>query len=169
MDSDDMLLAAAGDLAVVEELVSSAYGHSVARIGRKLGPMLDDHAARIAAGRTHLLERNRAVLGLIVFIPQADALLVENVAISPAAQGLGLGRRLMDFAEMRARAAGLLRLRLNTHVAWSRIRRSMPGSAMPRPAASTKPGCTASIWKSFWPSRDRGSSPRRPAAAARSG
>jgi len=117
MDNDDMRLATAGDLAGIEALVNSAYAHYVARIGRKPGPMLDDHAARIAAGRTHLLERDGAVLGLIVLIPQPDALLVENVAVSPRAQGLGLGRRLMDFAEKRARAAGLPRLRLYTHVA----------------------------------------------------
>lgn len=117
MDSDVIRLATAGDLAVVDEVVNSAYAHYIARIGRKPGPMLDDHAARIEAGQTHLLERDGAMLGLIVLIPQPDALLVENVAVSPAAQGLGLGRRLMDFAETRACAAGLPRLRLYTHVA----------------------------------------------------
>ena len=116
MDSD-MRLATAGDLARVRELVDNAYGHYIARIGRKPGPMLDDHAACIAAGRTHLLERDGALLGPIVLVPQSDALLVENVAVSPAAQGLGLGRRLMDFAEARARALCLPRLRLYTHVA----------------------------------------------------
>ncbi|WP_199258702.1 GNAT family N-acetyltransferase [Paracoccus binzhouensis] len=116
MDSD-IRPAGAGDLAAIAALVDGAYGHYVARIGRKPGPMLADHAARIATGQTHLLEGGGAVLGLIVLVAQADALLVENLAVAPGAQGRGLGRRLMDFAEKRARALGLPRLRLYTHVA----------------------------------------------------
>ena len=43
------------------------------------------------------------------------SLLIENVAVSPAAQGTGLGRELMDFAERQARARGLRRLALYTN------------------------------------------------------
>jgi len=113
----DMRLATAADLDAIRDLVNGAYGHYTARIGRKPAPMLDDHAAHIAAGRTHLLECGGELRGLIVLIPQPDALLIDNVAVSPRAQGLGLGRRLMDFAETRARALRLPRLRLYTNVA----------------------------------------------------
>lgn len=116
MDSD-IRPAGADDLSTVAALVEDAYGHYVARIGRKPGPMLTDHAARIATGETYLLDGGGAVLGLIVLVAQADALLVENIAVAPGAQGRGLGRRLMGFAENRAGALGLPRLRLYTHVA----------------------------------------------------
>ena len=42
---------------------------------------------------------------------------VENVAVHPDHQGRGLGRRLLDFAEAEARAAGLPELRLYTNEA----------------------------------------------------
>ena len=41
---------------------------------------------------------------------------VENVAVDPECQGSGLGRRLMAFAEDRARRDGLPRLELYTNV-----------------------------------------------------
>jgi ribosomal protein S18 acetylase RimI-like enzyme len=44
-----------------------------------------------------------------------EALLIENVAVDPEAQGTGLGRQLMDFAEDEARRRGLGRLRLYTN------------------------------------------------------
>ena len=40
---------------------------------------------------------------------------IENVAVDPAFQGQGLGRRLMAFAEERAREYGLHELRLYTN------------------------------------------------------
>jgi ribosomal protein S18 acetylase RimI-like enzyme len=42
-------------------------------------------------------------------------LLVENVAVRPARQRRGLGRRLMAFAEFRARSLGLRTLRLSAN------------------------------------------------------
>ena len=45
----------------------------------------------------------------------AQVLWIENVAVSPQYQRVGYGRRLMQFAEMRARAAGLRELRLYTN------------------------------------------------------
>ena len=46
---------------------------------------------------------------------QDQALLIENVAVDPAFQGQGLGRRLMAFAEQYAREHGLRELRLYTN------------------------------------------------------
>lgn len=112
-----MRLADAIDLAAVSAMIEDAYGPYVARIGRKPGPMVTDHAPRIAAGQVHLLEQDGRLLGLIVLIARPDALLIENVAVAPGAQGQGLGRQLLDFAADAARRAGLPRLRLYTHVA----------------------------------------------------
>ena len=55
------------------------------------------------------------VIGVIVLMSEEDSLLVENVAVSPAAQGNGYGRRLMEFAEQQARSRGLSRLTLYTN------------------------------------------------------
>jgi GNAT superfamily N-acetyltransferase len=111
----DLRLATGDDLPVVGHIVRAAYTHYIARIGRAPGPMLDDYAALIAEGRVHLGERDGTALGLLVLIPQHDAMLLDNIAVLPRAQGTGLGRRLMAFAEQAARAAGYDAVRLYTH------------------------------------------------------
>ncbi|MFC4350710.1 GNAT family N-acetyltransferase [Fodinicurvata halophila] len=105
------------DLAAVERLVEAAYDHYVPRIGKPPGPMLDDYAAHIAHGRIHLLCRETTLLGLVVLIEAEGRMLLDNVAVHPDAQGQGLGRRLIAFAEERARQAGHDRLQLYTHEA----------------------------------------------------
>ncbi len=116
MDQD--LRAAVGDdLGIVEAIVRSAYSHYVPRIGREPGPMLDDYRQLIRDGRVHVIEHDGAVQGVLVLIPQADAMLLDNVAVSPSAQGLGLGRRMLQFAEAAAADAGYRSIRLYTNEA----------------------------------------------------
>lgn len=100
------------DRTAVEDVVRAAYTPWIEVIGVPPGPMTADYAELIAAGRVWVLD---PVEGLIVLVPEDDVLLVENVAVSPAAQGRGLGRRLLAFAEDQARALGLAALRLYTH------------------------------------------------------
>jgi ribosomal protein S18 acetylase RimI-like enzyme len=108
----------------IERLVEAAYGGYVELIGRRPAPMDADYAALIAAGLVTVAERDGTVAGVLVLEPMPGHLLVENVAVDPAAQGTGLGRRLMAHAEDEARALGLPELRLYTNelmaanVAW---------------------------------------------------
>jgi len=116
MASESILrLAVAADQPRLRALVIAAYAPYVPRIGRKPGPMDDDYAALIAAGQVHLLDTAGAIEGIIVLIPEADAMLLDNVAVAPDAQGRGLGRILISHAEQVARAAGYRALRLYTH------------------------------------------------------
>jgi ribosomal protein S18 acetylase RimI-like enzyme len=55
------------------------------------------------------------VRGVVVIRPEAGAMLIENVAVHPRYQRHGLGSRLMQFAEDRARASGLGELLLITN------------------------------------------------------
>lgn len=52
-----------------------------------------------------------------MLIPESDAMLLDNVAITPAAQGLGLGRKMLEFAEQTASDRGYRRIRLYTNEA----------------------------------------------------
>lgn len=108
-------LATSNDLAAVQEIVRAAYTPYVARIGREPGPMSDDYTALIVADRVHVAEYRGAVRGLIVLIPQDDAMLIDNVAVSPDAQGLGVGRGLLEFAERAALEAGSPGIKLYTN------------------------------------------------------
>ena len=107
--------AVAGDVPAIEALVRDAYAMYVPRIGREPAPVTADHAGLVAAGRTSVIEADGEVAGVIVLIPGGDHLLVENVAVAPKAQGRGLGRELMAFAERRAAQLGMAELRLYTN------------------------------------------------------
>jgi len=103
----------AADLHAVETIVTRAYTKYLARIGAPPGPMLDDYAARIAAQQAFVI--GDPITGLIVLIDEPDHLLLDNIAVDPNAQGSGLGRILMDFADTEARRRGFAELRLYTH------------------------------------------------------
>lgn len=106
--------AAPEDRAAVEAIVNAAYSHYIDRNGLVPGPMKDDYAGLIAAGRVSVLRDETGVAGLLVLIPEEDCLLLDNVAVSPTAQGKGYGRLLLDHAEAVARDLGLAGIRLYT-------------------------------------------------------
>ena len=75
--------------------------------------MLTDYRDAVAAGQMWLA--GEPVVAVLVLVPEPDSMLIENVAVAPQAQGTGLGRRLMEFAERQALALGLTRLTLYTN------------------------------------------------------
>ncbi|KAF7585182.1 hypothetical protein BBP40_011852, partial [Aspergillus hancockii] len=80
-------LATSSDKLTIETLVKEAYTPYIERIGRKPGPMLDDYGALIDAGRVHVVEKDGVVSGVLVLIPEEGTMLLDNVAVAPAAQG----------------------------------------------------------------------------------
>lgn len=103
------------DAAAVRQLTRDAYAKWVPLIGREPKPMTADYAAAVRDHRIDLLYLDGKLAALIETIPQSDHLLIENVAVSPAFQGHGLGRRLMAHAEGLAAGAGQTELRLYTN------------------------------------------------------
>ncbi len=100
----------------LRQLVADAYAHYVIRMGKPPGPMLDDYARRVADRQAWVLEDGGALAGLIVLEDDGGALLLDNVAVSPSAQGKGYGRTLIAFAEEEARRRGHREVRLYTNV-----------------------------------------------------
>ena len=96
-------------------LVQRAYDHYVERIGRRPSPMDDDYDARIAAGELWILE-DRELAGTVVLRSGDGHLLVDNLAVASERQGEGLGRALLEFAELEAARRRLPELRLYTNV-----------------------------------------------------
>ena len=108
--------ALARDLPEIRSCVRAAYEIYVERIGGEPAPMLADYDTLVAAGRVHVLELDGRLAGAIVLFPGDGHLFVENIAIDPAFQGCGLGRRLMAFAETAARDLNLSVVRLYTNI-----------------------------------------------------
>jgi ribosomal protein S18 acetylase RimI-like enzyme len=115
MNEPRIRAAMAEDVSAITEIVDQAYRHFIARMGKPPGPMLDDYAARVLEGVVWVLEEGAAIAGIIVLLPTMDYLLLDNIAVSPARQGSGLGRRLLAFAEAEAVRRGYCEIRLYTH------------------------------------------------------
>ena len=110
-------LAREEDAAAISALVNAAYVIYVPRIGHKPSPMLDDYSDLISRGLVHVLENTGEIAGVVVLIPEDRAMLLHNIAVRPDAQGQGLGRMLLTFAETMARESGYDVIRLYTNVA----------------------------------------------------
>lgn len=106
-------LATPADLPAIRAVVGAAYARYLDRMDRPPAPMLADYAAEVESGR--LWVTGEPVTGLIELTEHGDRLHVANIAVHPSAQGAGLGRRLMEFAEEQARQRGLDRLDLYTN------------------------------------------------------
>jgi ribosomal protein S18 acetylase RimI-like enzyme len=105
------------DVPVLESIARAAYLPWVPRIGRPPAPAFADYRAAVRAGEAWLACEASEAIGLIVLIPNPDHLLLENVAVLPAAQGRGIGTLLLAFADERSRALGLREIRLYTNAA----------------------------------------------------
>lgn len=107
--------AAPADVPAITALVRAAYAHYVPRIGVEPFPMVDDYEQRVERDEAWVID-DGGIVGVLVLVPAADHLLIDNVAVHPDRQGHGLGRVLLSFAEEQARAAGVGELRLYTNV-----------------------------------------------------
>jgi ribosomal protein S18 acetylase RimI-like enzyme len=108
-------LARPEDRAVVEAIVRQAYTVYLDRMDKPPGPMLDDYAAPIAKGAVTVRETDGEIEAIIVLLPQSGHLLLDNIAVRPDRQGMGIGRELILFAESEARRLGFAEVRLYTH------------------------------------------------------
>ena len=104
-----------GDVDRMIAIARAAYIKYVPRIGREPPPMLADFAAEIAAGHVVVIDVARAVNGYLISWPQIEAYFIDNIAVDPAHQGLGLGRQLMEYAVREAKRHNLSAIQLYTN------------------------------------------------------
>ena len=110
-----MRRAVPGDAASVRELTRAAYAKWVEVIGREPKPMTADYDAAVRDHLVDLLHDGGGLVGLIEMRPEADHLLIVNVAVAPTSQGQGFGRVLLAHAEQVARSLGHGEMRLYTN------------------------------------------------------
>jgi len=101
------------DLPAIKALIEAAYSRYLTRMDKPPAPLLRDYGPSVEAGTTWVA--GSPVVAVLTLYPREDHLYVENVAVHPDAQGSGLGRVLMRFAEQEAARRGLSRMALVTH------------------------------------------------------
>lgn len=114
-DTEALRRGVATDVPAIRELTRSAYAKWVPVIGREPKPMTADYAEAVRNHRFDLLYLEGKLAALIETIPEADHLLIENVAVSPPFQGHGLCRKLIAHAEKVAASMGFSETRLYTN------------------------------------------------------
>ncbi|HTG23855.1 MAG TPA: GNAT family N-acetyltransferase [Reyranella sp.] len=114
-EAGELRRAVASDAPAIRALTREAYAKWVPLIGREPKPMTADYAEAVRRHRIDLLHLDGVLAALIETIAESDHLLIENVAVSPAFQGRGLGRKLMAHAEQIAASAGHGETRLYTN------------------------------------------------------
>jgi ribosomal protein S18 acetylase RimI-like enzyme len=109
------------DAAQLNALARSAYEIYVSVIGREPIPMAIDWGNLLNKQEVWLVEgASGSIVGSLALDVKADHLVVWSVAVAPQHQHLGIGRRLMAFAERRARELQRLEIRLFTNLRMER-------------------------------------------------
>lgn len=104
------------DVPAVRACAEAAYQIYVAAIGKKPAPMVADFAAAEAEGHLYVAEADGEIAGFVVFYARDDHVHLENVAVSPAHQGKGVGGKLIAHVEHETRTRGLGAVELYTNV-----------------------------------------------------
>jgi ribosomal protein S18 acetylase RimI-like enzyme len=107
--------ATADDLPAIKAVIDAAYARYLTRMDKPPAPMFRDYGPSVEAGTTWVA--GSPITAVLTLYPRDDQLYVENVAVDPSAQGRGLGRALMEFAEQEAARRRLSRMALVTHEA----------------------------------------------------
>lgn len=102
----------------IRAIVRAAYAKWVPLIGREPLPMRADYQQALTQHRFDVAVEGDEIRGLIETVAHPDHIWIENVAVTPEAQGQGIGRMLFAHVERRAVAAGLPELRLLTNGAF---------------------------------------------------
>lgn len=98
-------------------VVRDAFEPYTLRIGRPPAPIQADHGRAIADGTVWVIVLGRWIAGAMTLAESDDHLEVVSLAITPSMQHRGLGTRLLDFAEERARELGRSEVHLFTNEA----------------------------------------------------
>ena len=114
--------ARADEAEVIRTLVRRAYAKWIISVGVEPKPMRADYVRALAEHEIWAIDGMRSCIALIELKREPDHLLIVNVAVDPSHQGRGLGRRLLDFAELEAKRLGLPELRLYTNIRMSENR-----------------------------------------------
>ncbi|MCM2446910.1 MULTISPECIES: N-acetyltransferase [unclassified Rahnella] len=103
---------------LVREIVCAAYSKWISVIGREPTPMTADFNKTVREHDINLAIVAGEVVGLIEVWPGADHFWIENIAVHPHWQGMGIGRTLLAHVESKTAQSMLGEIRLQTNEAF---------------------------------------------------
>jgi len=127
-----------GDVNALRAIAAAAYQKYVPRIGWNPAPMTAGYAQPVRNRQAWAAIEDGEIAGFAILIARPGYLLLDNVAVLPAAQGRGIGARLLALAEDHARGLGLSEIRLYTNEAMTRTSPTTPGTGIRRPTGPSK-------------------------------
>lgn len=105
------------DAQKMTEIAKKAYAPYVPRMQKYPKPMLENYAELVEQGFCSILEIDGQIAGYIVLVPQENSLLLDNIGIDPAYQKMGLGGKLLQYAEDTALKLSFGKIILHTNEA----------------------------------------------------
>ena len=115
MDQIEVRPAGPHDVPGIAACVCEAYLPYVERIGRQPGPMVDDYMDVLRHCHVYVAVQGRHLAGVVVLAKTIDGLCLDSVAVRPALQGMGIGRCLIERAELEAMRLGFDSLYMSAH------------------------------------------------------
>ena len=103
------------DVAAITRCVCAAYLRHIERVGKQPWPMLQDYSSVVRTSQVHVAEREARIVGVLELLVTDEGFLLDSVAVDPSAQGTGVGRQLLEFAESEARRHGFQSIYLMTN------------------------------------------------------
>ncbi len=115
MNNFTLRQAVPADAIAITALTREAYETYIPLIGREPLPMRVDYALALKSNAFWLLESEQELAALLELQLLEQHLLIVNVAVKPAFQRLGLGKRLLLLAEQEALRLERFELQLYTN------------------------------------------------------
>jgi len=118
--TSELRRAVAADVPALNRLAAAAYGPYVPMLGYAPQPLAADWAEVFATQEVWVLGEGAELDASLALRLDPERLLIWSVAVRPGLQDRGLGRRLVAFAEGRARTEGRRRVWLYTNEKFTR-------------------------------------------------
>lgn len=104
------------DIITVARMIFESYAPYIPIMGKIPPTIFEDFGDHIKHGNLWLLLYDQTIVGMVVLTPMDKHLLLQSMCVLPGYQGLGLGRSLLEFAELMAKACykGSIKLYTNS-------------------------------------------------------